>query len=372
MAIPIRTPRVNNNDDVVRFTRIHRPPGSFVRKGEIIAEIETDKASFTVEVEEEGHVLAFVQPLDEMIPVGSVLAWLGRTADEPIPDAEPASVAAADSSRDSEPTLKAALLLARYGLSAAEVRASSGRLSAEDVLAHVERRGVSGRAPSPATRAAEPDALIAGARVPLSVAERGMLRTVLWHRETAVPGYVEIDYETPAWDRYAAAYQDRHKLLMNPLLSLMAYRLVQLALKTPKLNSTIVDHERHEYSVINLGFTIQSGSRLTLLSLRDAGSLGEQEFVDALGLLMRQGMKEKLTAEQTSGVTVSFTSMARWQVRRHVPVLAPYTSLIVAHSQGRDGIGVLGASYDHRVLTGGEVAVVLRELSAPAEGEEPA
>ncbi len=374
MATPIRTPRVNNNDDVVRFTHIHSAPGAAVRKGDLVAEIETDKASFTIEAEADGYVLGFVQPLGEMIAVGSVLAWLGERADEAIPEAALAGGAAvsAGPGRIAEPTLKAAILLNRYGLNAADVAATGDRLSAEDVLAHVARVGPPRPAavPAAAPRVEDPAAdLSSGERVPLSVLERGMLKTVSWHRDVAVAGYVEVDYDAAAWQAYAGAFKQQHKLMLDPLLPLMAYRLVQLAREQPKLNCTVLGTERHQYRSVNLGFTMQAGTRLTLLTVRDADRLGEKAFVDALLLLMRQGMKEKLTVEETTGATVSFSSMARWQVMRHMPILPPHTSLIVAHAHGGGDRGALGATYDHRVLTGGEVAVALRALAAPASGD---
>jgi pyruvate/2-oxoglutarate dehydrogenase complex dihydrolipoamide acyltransferase (E2) component len=149
----------------------------------------------------------------------------------------------------------------------------------------------------------------------------------------------------------------------------MAYRLVELAREAPKINSTIVGDARHEYNAINLGFTIQSGPRLALVSVRHAGEMSERQFVDALSALMRRGMKHTLTPQETSEVTIAFSSMARWQVTRHVPVLPPFTSLIVAHTHGRNGVAALGASYDHRVLTGGEVAGILNRLADPAPAE---
>jgi pyruvate dehydrogenase E2 component (dihydrolipoamide acetyltransferase) len=151
------------------------------------------------------------------------------------------------------------------------------------------------------------------------------------------------------------------------LLALMAYRLVHVARQNPKINSTIVADSRREYSDVNLGFTIQSGSNLILLSIRAADRMSSKQFVDALAVLMRQGMRGRLTAAETSDVTLSFSSMARWQVTSHVPVLPPHTSLIVAHTHGRSGTAALGASYDHRVLTGGEVAAVLRAVSTPSQ-----
>ena len=49
MATPIHTPRVNNNDDLVKLIRVVVKPGDWVDAGALVAEVETDKASFTVE-----------------------------------------------------------------------------------------------------------------------------------------------------------------------------------------------------------------------------------------------------------------------------------------------------------------------------------
>ena len=53
----------------------------------MIAEIETDKASVTIEAQADGFLLGYVPPVGEMIPVGATLAWLGSSRDEAIPEA---------------------------------------------------------------------------------------------------------------------------------------------------------------------------------------------------------------------------------------------------------------------------------------------
>jgi pyruvate dehydrogenase E2 component (dihydrolipoamide acetyltransferase) len=369
MAVPIHTPRVNNNDDYVRFSHVFVSPGAAVKKGDFIAEIETDKATFTIEAEQDGYVLGFGHTPGETIAVGSVLIWMGSSPDEPIPTAESKPAAAATGG---EPTLKAAILLARFGLSATDVPAAGERLTATDVLDHIQRLKITAPQESVATpKVSEeilPD-LPAGESIQLSVTERGMIKTVAWHGRSAVPGYVEIEYPTAAWQQYADEFQQRHNTLLSPLLQLMAYRLVRLASENPRLNATITGDRRYQYGVINLGFTLQSGASLYLLSVKDADKLSEKEFVSALNALMSRGMKGKLTASDTSGVTIGFTSMSRWEVTRHMPILPPYTSLMVAHAYGANGAASLGATYDHRVLAGGDVAAALRALSRPPEGD---
>jgi hypothetical protein len=69
-----------------------------------------------------------------------------------------------------------------------------------------------------------------------------------------------------------------------------------------------------------------------------------------------------------SGATLAFTSRARWNVSRHVPILPPHTGLIVAHSAPRgSGRAVLGATYDHRLLSGFDAVKVLQALVQPPQ-----
>ena len=201
MAIPLRTPRVNNNDDAVRLLRVLVKQGDAVSAGDVVAEIETDKSSFTVEAEHPGFVLAVLPQINDLIDVGSVLLWLGATPDDAVPEAaaqpEHPEIASA-------PTVKAAQLLEQYGLTTTDVQASDGRLSARDVEEHVRVRGlrpVDSVQQPPVERSGAGPA-VAGTSRRLTPEERGMLRTVLWQRQEAVPAYVEIEYDV---DRVGSA-----------------------------------------------------------------------------------------------------------------------------------------------------------------------
>jgi len=58
MPTPLHTPRVNNNDDTVRLVKLLVKAGDAVSAGQLVAEVETDKANFTVESDRDGYVLA--------------------------------------------------------------------------------------------------------------------------------------------------------------------------------------------------------------------------------------------------------------------------------------------------------------------------
>ena len=122
MPLPQHTPRVNNNDDVVRLIRVHVKAGDAVNTGDLVAEVETEKTSYTVEAERSGFVLAVVPEIDAMVEVGSILLWIGAAPERGRSPRRQASVASASSV--AEPTVKAAQLLVKYGLRATEVPAS--------------------------------------------------------------------------------------------------------------------------------------------------------------------------------------------------------------------------------------------------------
>jgi pyruvate dehydrogenase E2 component (dihydrolipoamide acetyltransferase) len=365
MAIPLLTPRVNNNDDTVRLVHLFVEPKTQVRRGDPVADVETEKATFTVEVEQDGYILGFNASKGDMIEVGSVLAWIGSSADEPLPQtAQPERRGTKRESRAT--TLKAALLLAQYNIDAERLGAGDGRITSEEVERYIAERGIAAPARANAQAVILPH-LADGQRMPFSPEELGMLRTVDWHKREAVPAYAEIVYEDSRWKAYASDFQKTNQTLLDPLLSLFAWRLVQIAKKRPQLNATVAGSEKYLYDHVNLGFTVQTGQHLYVAVVREAEALGEADFVHRLGELQRRALKHKLQAEEISGATIGFSSMARWTVTRHVPILMPYTAMLVAHTAARSGVGHLGATYDHRILSGGDVVLALQELASPED-----
>jgi pyruvate/2-oxoglutarate dehydrogenase complex dihydrolipoamide acyltransferase (E2) component len=374
MPTAVRVPRVNNNDDEVKLVELRVGLGAQVTSGQVLAAVETDKALVDVESPVAGFVIAVHGEVDTMARVGTVLIWLGESAAEAPPAEAAASAVASNVGAGTAPTAKARSLLQRYGLQAAQVPASGDRLSAADVEQWIAARGLQPVSEDPAADEALAAAAaaprdeaprIAGRSVALRPDERGMMATVTWARDHAVPGYIELPYDSTPWTERAQRFASEHSLLLNPLLAMMAWRLVELAVESPRLNATIVRDQRHEYTTVNLGFTVQAGDVLYLAVVRDAPSMDELEFVRHLSGMQRRAAAHQLTAQETQGATIAFSSMARWDVSRHIPILAPHTALMVAHAVDGQGQAVLGATYDHRVLHGAAVAALLRKLGKP-------
>ena len=365
MTTAIYAPRINNNDDEVKVLAIDVRVGDRVTADQIVGQVETDKAVLDVSAASDGYVLAVLAAPEQVVRVGSVMLWLGETADEAVPVADFGG--AVPALRSSSPvTAKARLLIDANGLDVDTIEPIDGRVTVEAVERHLasHQAAPSGTPTSPRSPLNDTLPDVDGSAVELSREERGMAATVAWQRDFAVPGYIEIDYELAPWTDLARRFQEEYGLLMPPLLPLMAWQLVTLARQNARLNATFVAGKRYEYSQVNLGFTIQAGEALYLAVLRDAQRHDAIGFVNALGELLRRAAAHQLRETEVSGATIGFSSMERWKVRRHVPVLAPHSALMLAHAAGRDGRGVLGATYDHRVLNGGQVVAMLRQLAS--------
>ena len=81
MATAIYVPRINNNDDEVKVLAFDVAIGSKVENGQIVGQVETDKAVLDVTAAAAGFVLGFVANPDEVVKVGSVMLWLGENVD---------------------------------------------------------------------------------------------------------------------------------------------------------------------------------------------------------------------------------------------------------------------------------------------------
>lgn len=368
MAEPVNVPKINNNDDEVKLIGLDISVGDFVNKGDIIAQIETDKAVVDLESNAKGYVLVINGELESTLKVGDIFVWLGETKDETIPESNKKNNATHTTLQTNAPTVKAQLLLQKYKLNADDVPVSGNRLSAGDVQNYASSLGHSSLS-SKTTKVVESiehsTPIVAGTKRALENHERGMLSTVIWHRDVASVGYIELPYNQSAWEAYSQTFSSQRGLLLSPLLPLIAWRLVELCIENPRINATISAMNRYEYDQVNLGFTVQSGNILYLTVVQAANSLDELSFVNKMVELQRNAASHKLKPDELQNATIGFSSMARWKVGRHIPILSPHTAMMIAHTIDSNGQAVLGASYDHRVLHGGDVVKVLQKLSKP-------
>ena len=87
MAEIFKMPKLGMDMEEGVIARWLKAEGDTVQKGELIAEIETDKAAVEVEAPVSGTVLKLFYPADETVPCGQPIAVIGQPG-EPIPTAD--------------------------------------------------------------------------------------------------------------------------------------------------------------------------------------------------------------------------------------------------------------------------------------------
>jgi len=107
VAIEVTMPQMGADMTEGTIVKWLKNVGDSVNRGEMIAEIETDKANVELEAFESGTILKLVAEEGEVVPVGEVIALLGEP-NEAAPDVDRKPPAVTPAKREIEPEVKAA------------------------------------------------------------------------------------------------------------------------------------------------------------------------------------------------------------------------------------------------------------------------
>lgn len=99
MALEVIMPKAGVDMTEGQIVQWNKKVGEFVKEGEILLEIMTDKVSMELESEEDGYLIAILKGEGETVPVTEVIGYLGEerenipTAGAASPEASPVPVA---------------------------------------------------------------------------------------------------------------------------------------------------------------------------------------------------------------------------------------------------------------------------------------
>ena len=78
MAAEVRVPKLGEGIEEAMFSAWQRRVGEYVEQGEILLQLESDKASVDVEAPSSGYLLKTLVEEGEAVGVGQVLGYLGE------------------------------------------------------------------------------------------------------------------------------------------------------------------------------------------------------------------------------------------------------------------------------------------------------
>ena len=76
MRIPIEMPQLGFDMPSGRIASWAAQPGERVERGQVIADVETEKTTVGLEALAAGTLVEIVHPVGDEVPVGEVIAWL--------------------------------------------------------------------------------------------------------------------------------------------------------------------------------------------------------------------------------------------------------------------------------------------------------
>lgn len=357
-------PRINANDDELKLLAIHVAVGQNIVAGQVVAEVETSKAVVELNAPCNGYVLRIDMSVGHDVPVGQALLWLGENATDTAPAAQASGALDRSVIGSRRVTTKALILLRQLNLDADKIPSSTEELTRDDV----ERYLLSSSADTKLEESAPgPDGVDAmdGEMVELTSWERAMCDSLSWHRNEAVPCYLEVPFDAEGWNQYSSAIASSTQTMTSPLLALLAHRTVEAVSNFPRVNAVLSGKHYHFRESVNLGFMVKAPKGLVMVTVANSNRMTQSEFVSTLSRLQRRAFASKLGQDESSGATLAFTSLANVGVVRHMPALPPNCSVIVAHSAPHDSSVRLGVTYDHRVLDGDTAARFLNFIACP-------
>jgi len=386
-----------------------KQPGDTVAKGDVLAEIETDKATVEVEAFVEGTMLQLLVAENTILPIGAPIAVVGAPGEEvdlaalgvaegaeasvaaseptpasdggppaPAPDVPVPSAAPDTNGRGLPDGVRASPLARRIaqdsGVNLAQVQGSGpqGRIVKADVEAFLA--GAPDAAPAaPATRPAPLVAVPTGPdteEIPTSRI-RKLIGERMVQSKTTVPHFyvtTEIDMQA-ALDLRAqinAGLDDEHKVSVND----MVVKAVALTLRQfPNLNSSFNGDTIVRHNHVNVGIAVALDEGLMNVVSKDADVTPLTVMAPINREMIERAREGKVKPDDIEGETFTVSNLGPFDVDHFIAIINPPAAGIVAVGSARkipvvDENGELTVglrmkatiSADHRVTDGAEAA----------------
>ncbi len=396
MAETIQMPKLGFDMAEGTLVRWVKHEGETVSKGDVLAEIETDKATVEVEASAGGVLRKLLVQEHTTVPVGTPIAVVG-TADEPIDavvpraTAEPPHEAAAatPSASAAPPPVpeSPAVAVAPGAVRASPLARRMARERGVD-LGRVRGSGPGGRVVSrdlggarPGVTPSAPGSVPAGAgRVTLSRLRSAIGRRMTASKQTAPHFYVTVELDAgPVMDLRAelnASLPEASKYSVNDFI----VKASALALREfPNLNASLDGDSVVRHADVNIGVAVATEDGLLTVVVPAADGKPLRQVADELRASVARARQGRVRTEDVEGSTFTVSNLGMFDVESFIAIINPPEAAILAVGGVREVPVVIDRSVvpgrrlnvtlsaDHRVTDGAEAARWLQVLRAYLE-----
>ncbi|MBD8451039.1 2-oxoglutarate dehydrogenase complex dihydrolipoyllysine-residue succinyltransferase [Serratia rubidaea] len=375
----------------------HKKPGDSVERDEVLVEIETDKVVLEVPASEAGVLDAIVEDEGATVLSRQILGRirLGASGDKPAaepakaaeaaPAAQAAPAVAAEESNDAlSPAIRR--LIAEHDLDASAIKGSGvgGRITREDVEAHLANGG---KKAAPAAEAAPQPALSARSekRVPMTRLRKRVAERLLEAKNSTamLTTFNEINMQ-PIMDlrkQYGEAFEKRHGVRLG-FMSFYIKAVVEALKRYPEVNASIDGDDVVYHNYFDVSIAVSTPRGLVTPVLRDVDTMSMAEIEKKIKELAVKGRDGKLKVEELTGGNFTITNGGVFGSLMSTPIINPPQSAILGMHAIKDRpmavngqvviqpMMYLALSYDHRLIDGkesvGYLVTVKEMLEDPA------
>ena len=368
----------------------HKKAGEFVKRDEVLVEIETDKVVLEVPapidgvldaiVEEEGATVVSKQLLGKLRAVKEgeeTNASVNKT--EPTPSDRQQAAIEPESTNDAlSPAVRR--LLAENDLDPSKIKGSGvgGRLTREDVEAYL-----ASASKAPAAAAAEPAPVLAARsekRVPMTRLRKRIAERLLEAKNSTamLTTFNELDM-TPIKKlrkQYGEQFEKKHGVRLG-FMSFYLKAVVEALKRYPEINASLDGDDIVYHNYFDISIAVSTPRGLVTPVLRDCDQLSMAEIEKQIKSLAEKGRDGKLTVEDLTGGNFTITNGGVFGSLMSTPIINPPQSAILGMHAIKDRpvavngqveirpMMYLALSYDHRLVDGRESVgflVTIKEL----------
>lgn len=374
MGVEVRMPKLGNEVESCLLLNWKKEVGEVVRAGEVLCEIETDKALMEVVSPADGVLLQRLAEAGQEVAVQMPIAIVGTAAPSP-PAPSPE-----DTSRPAV-SPRARRLAFQEGLETASIKGSGpgGRILERDVQAVRERTPPptlpvqdTPSPETPATAPPQPWQVIPLQGVRKRVAQR-MQQSLQQSAQLTLHAYADV----------GGLLKLRQELKHHPdpgfqeinLNHLLLFTLARTLPQFPELNACLIGDTLYQYRAVHLGFAVDSPRGLLVPVIHHAERMGLLELAQTARGLSHEARQGRVSAEALQGGTFSLSNLGPLGIEVFTPILnPPQVALLgvgmVSLRPVQAGSEVvfrphlpLSLTFDHRATDGAPAARFLQTLS---------
>ncbi len=358
-------------------------PGDHVKRGDIVAVVETQKGAIEIETFETGRIEKFLVDLNSKVPVGTPLAeiWAEGEAEPVVAAAAPPVTPAARPLAAPAPLITPSPPVVP---SAVGMRASPAarRLAKER---HIDLSTVTGSGPAGAIIYADVERLGAAGAAPERKRAPGLdlnamrvaIAAAMARSKREIPHYyLEHQVDVTACEQWLTAHNTTLPPDNRLLFGALTIKAVALATRRfPAFNGFYRDNKFEPAQAVHIGVAISiRGGGLAAPALHDADRISLDELMASMRDLVQRTRAGRIRGSEMSDPTITVSSLGERGVEALYGVIYPPQVAIVGFGKvverpwvidgaiGPRSVVTMTLAADHRVSDGHAGALFLAEI----------